>query len=365
MAKHHALLTWTLATIVGGGVVFAGPQHAAAVIRQVTEYGAACDGVTDDTGAIQAAIDATQPYDAVEFPASRTCVYTNTLTVYGKTNLDIRGFGKTSSLLRGTSQDATALQVFNSQYITVRDLRIESPNSTLRSASPAAAGVYVKDSVNVEIRGVAIWKTAQTGVFVDHSQYVGVYQNDILDTKADGVHITNASNTVVVQYNFAYQTGDDSFASVTYGSPAGGCLGGSSLGRNQSIGIYDNVSQFSAGSGVTVAGSQYVVATRNQVYRSFVAGIRVESEKCWPTEGDLEVEISANTVTESPTQLDQNHPAILVYTNYHDVVNTHVTGNSIVNPVAPYAVRAYGLDGAVVNFIEVLNNTVTAQGMAP
>jgi len=77
-------------------VVFLGmsiPAYARLVIN-VASYGAACNGVTDDTSALQAASNAVPAEGAtLLFPAKKTCLISN--TIYLKSNTDVEGLGAT------------------------------------------------------------------------------------------------------------------------------------------------------------------------------------------------------------------------------------------------------------------------------
>lgn len=113
----------------GGGST--GTSEPAAIL--LTDYGAVCDGVTDDTDAVQAAFDAaTAALTATVFWPSKVCLVTDTVvlgsTVSGTTTfLGIRGVSAAQSqLLWGGATDGTALRLSRTKYTEVRNFGVRN-----------------------------------------------------------------------------------------------------------------------------------------------------------------------------------------------------------------------------------------------
>lgn len=306
--------------------------QAAAAVRRVLDYGALCNGGTNDRAAIQAAINAAAYGDVVEFPANRTCAYSGILFVNGKTQIDLYGFGKTSSILRALDQTNSALQILSSSNIVVRDLRLEVPFSTERSplGSDNADGIYVYNSGSVTIRSVFVYKTSNAGILIRASNTVLVEYSNLYNTWADGLHITGGSSFVTARNNTAYQTGDDSFASISY----------KNQGINQYVGFSNNLSDASVGSGIAVEGGQFIEVHNNTAYKSRISGIRVGSDAFWHTDAVNEVSVRWNFIDQNLGQWD--HGAIHVWAADANVANVHVIGNTINQTGSWAAVRFYG-----------------------
>ncbi|MEU5779676.1 right-handed parallel beta-helix repeat-containing protein [Micromonospora lupini] len=91
---------------IGGAFAFSPAAHASAVAPgedwiSVTDHGAVGDGVTDDTAAIQAALNAARavtPHRSVHFPAGRVYRVSDQLTASGLTDVVIAGQGATLAL---------------------------------------------------------------------------------------------------------------------------------------------------------------------------------------------------------------------------------------------------------------------------
>lgn len=151
---------------------------------------------------------------------------------------------------------------------------------------------------------------------------------------------------ISVLNNYASNTGDDSFATVGVRDIV-----------NRSIIITNNISSDSKASGVTVEGSEYVVVENNQITRSAVAGIRVASSSAWQSSRVDEVTVRYNEVVDAVTS-NLVHPAILVYTNYRNITNVHLTDNEITNPKTWMAFQVYG-NGATLSSTQIQDNFVT------
>lgn len=110
----------------------------------VRSYGARGDGVTDDTAAIQKAIDAAGAGGEVFFPAG-TYLTTSPLTV---TADNVRLVGSGLAKIRSTSQ-ITLLALSDADGATVTDLHFDLPVTT---AQTVGHGISVANSDDVQIR---------------------------------------------------------------------------------------------------------------------------------------------------------------------------------------------------------------------
>src|ERR671936_2530287 len=74
-----------------GLVAYASTITMAATLR-VVDYGARCDGSTNDWAAIQAAINAANAGDLIEFPAG-WCAFSGNIFISSRSNLELYGAG--------------------------------------------------------------------------------------------------------------------------------------------------------------------------------------------------------------------------------------------------------------------------------
>ncbi len=327
-------------------IILSWPYLVSGKVLRLTDFEAKCDGHTDDTRAIQATINVANSNDTIELPAGRVCIYSNVLIMREKSNVVMYGFGRDSSQLTAVNPMNSALWIDRSHNIVIRDLRINSPNSTSRTAHSEAIGVFVTNSFDIKIQRITVWKTSGAGILMENCKRVDVYENHILNTWSDGIHATHGCHNVTIQRNFALRTGDDSFATVGY-EPT----------KNYYIRILDNQSEYSSASGVTVGGSEFVDVFRNSIYRSMVAGVRVESEHFYKTDGDRNVHVKENMITECPQNWTRGHAGIFVYSNYRDSSDIVIEGNNIISPPSPFAIGSEVRDAFIRN-LQITNNTV-------
>jgi polygalacturonase len=330
-----------------GLVAYASTITMAATLR-VVDYGARCDGSTNDWAAIQAAINAANAGDLIEFPAG-WCAFSGNIFISSRSNLELYGAGMPNTFLLALDWTHSALRIENSNSITVRDLQINSPYTTARTSDTNATGFYILHGSGINFSRVKVYYTGGAGIQFEGVSYGGVYDSEVIQTWADGIHATGGSYSITIQNNYADGTGDDSFSCIGYGQTI-----------NQYVGFYSNRSLNSQASGVTIEGCQNVEAHNNYIYRSQVAGIRAASDPAWPTGMVNEADIQWNNLVEVSQNQSIRHPAIYVYTNYADVRNVHVLNNTIQNPATTdRAVELYGGNGQSVHDSQVQNNTIT------
>jgi hypothetical protein len=167
---------------------------------------------------------------------------------------------------------------------------------------------------------------------------------------ADTIHMTNASQNILVERNIILNSRDDGIACVTYNGGTG-----SSLVRNIEARfntVLDNI----AGRGITVVGSHNAYYHDNHVRVSETyntAGIYIASEGSYNSGGNDNFRCIHNTVKRGGG-VGKGHSAILLYNSqkaagyYNDTIT--VTGNSIWRPKID-AIRINGDTGGLRNSV--------------
>ena len=178
-------------------------------VYPVQAYGAVCDGVTDDTAAISAAIAATSTTlgGQVTFPKGQ-CLITGTLTV-SNPRVHFRGTGMTTSTILTTATAFNAITIA-ANYFQISDLAISqtgaagstrywaiydsvgSAGDTLRNVQITGghSGIYLKGTSaamqTVRVMGIA----TGTGIGID------IDGNATVGDDLSGVLVANTSGTI-------------------------------------------------------------------------------------------------------------------------------------------------------------------------
>ena len=126
----------------------------------MTQFGAVGDGVTDDTAAIQAAIDAAAAVKGcVYLPASTTPYLLGSTVVIGDdvNGLQLRGYGATIKMADGTVCDNTGipLYIYGADNVVVEGLTIDANGQNRTWQSAYCHGVFMINSRDITLRDVS------------------------------------------------------------------------------------------------------------------------------------------------------------------------------------------------------------------
>lgn len=295
---------------------------------------AKCDGVTDDTAALQANLSGLASYQALQLPAG-TCVTSNILRIGpGKTNVMVFGAGMDATIIKATVSAYSAVVGTQDAGLILHGFQVTSPSAATRISNCNACGVYVEKSSGVLVDGVKVNHVAGAGVYLSGVNGGTVQNSVVAGNLADGFHVTGASQNITLQANTADRVGDDAFASIGYTLAA----------QNRSISIIDNVATDGAwGGGIGIEGTVGATIARNKVYRSGIACVRVDSQASYSTPPSDQIAIDNNYCEGNVTRTTTGHGAFMFYVNWSGgYVRITGSGNTIVSPASGKGVRAYG-----------------------
>jgi hypothetical protein len=292
-------------------------------IRSVTEFGATPNDATDDTAAIQRALDSLQSGQTLAFPAGRY-LHNKRLRVR-VAGLTLRSDGAT---LHATNPDDTALLVqadntaiHSFTFTAVTDVRRGAPWHSAIAVYLDNGDGTLRTIRNTVIQGNRITYGGAPGTPQANSSSAGgimllradgflIADNTVERTLADGIHITSGSRNGRILRNTVRETGDDMIAVVSYAGTGAAALGtvaqlkanwttrvDQKLNRNILIAGNTVGGQY-WGRGITVVGGRAVTIRNNQLDNIPVgAAILLAREANYETFGVNDVLVRGNTIS--------------------------------------------------------------------
>ena len=317
-----------------------------------SSFGVKCDGVTNDTVALQNAFNGLKSYQALQLP-SGSCLYSRQLSLYGKSNVMLIGAGKDATVLTATDPLHSSLIVSSGNTIGLSGFQVYSPNSTTRTTDADSRGIYVENSSAISIDSVKVRKVAGAGILY----YIvngGKVTNSVVDSSlADAFHFTGGSQNILAQFDTATGAGDDCFASIGYGTNI-----------NRNVQFLDNSCSDNVASGVSFEGTTGGQAYRNKLTRTGVSAIRVASISGWATGPVDQIDIRDNVLTDVKTRTDVDHSAVMVFTDRSSISNVTLAGNTISNPRTYDGARVlnYVSGTATISNVTIANTAISSTG---
>jgi len=289
--------------------------------KQVTSYGATPDDTTDDTVAIQAALDSLADGEWLVFPAGK---YLHNKAIRSrKANVKIYGSGAT---LHATNSKSMAF-IMSGQGSALYSFKLTAVTTTrMASVEHARIAVFNDDygtgarlvAKDITIQGNQVTyagdpgtelanSSSSAGILVSYADNFLIAQNTVARTLSDGIHMTGGSTNGRVLNNTVRETGDDMIAvvSILQGgtqalNKAKDALTRISTGEGLNKNIFisgNNVSGNYWGRGISVVGGKGVTIRGNTVSSvPGVAGILAARDKVFGTYGSSNVIIENNVV---------------------------------------------------------------------
>lgn len=296
-----------LAGGAGSPAAASGPAAAAAsgvpatgrVISAVAA-GAAGDGHTDDTAALQRALDGLRSGDTLALPRGRTFVHDAVLRIR-TAGVTVSGGGT----LLATDERASAVEV-DADGVTLSGLDVSTAHTTRRWSAPEQTGVWLHEHANVVLTGVTVRDSPSAGIFVQGTQHFTISGVTVSGTRADGIHLTGGARYGLVRDPTTENTGDDGVAVVSYlGDPA----------PAEDIRIESpHVHGTTHGRGVSVVGGSDVDIAGLDVRDTAAAGLYIACERGrFRTRVPSDVRVTGGTIDRANQDPTVGHGAVLIY----------------------------------------------------
>ena len=279
-------------------------------VLQLASFRAVGDGRTDDTRAVQRALDALRPGDELQVPAGKTYRHTQVLRVH---TLGARISGAGTFL--ATAQASSSFLV-DADRVTVDGPTFRLASSTKRWETYDQMKLRLGARTGIVIAGVTIDGSAAAGVYVGGATHFSLVDVTVRNTRADGIHITEGSAYGAVTGATVSNTGDDGIAVVSY------------LGSRLAHDIAITSPRFSGqtwGRAFSVVGGTRVTWKDIFATGSSAAAVYIAAEPGYKTWGSSHVTVSGGTIELANRTTSVQHGAVLIYNGETGQANTDIT----------------------------------------
>jgi len=322
----------------------------------VLDFGANGDGVTNNDAAFAAALAAAKSQGKALYVPAGVYAHANLIE---NDSVDLVGAGLDSVLL-ATNPLQSSIYLSGSGA-KLRELMVSVElGDTQRKTTPQTTAVLVRpNGSNFVVQNVIIDKAASAGLFIEGAHDGLVDHVTVVNTLADGIHITFGAYNITVQNCFVRNTGDDCIAVVSYENH------GPIQPISHHVLIQNNDVGFNLwGRGIAVTGGDNVQILNNTVASTYGTGIYLVCESFWQTYGMQNLVVRGNLVTNAPARPNPNNqPGIEVANQRPGFVVASVTidQNIVDQSGTGYTGIRIGPD---VQLIGVINNEITTTGKA-
>lgn len=273
---------------------YAGPT------RDVTAFGAVGDGHTDDTAAVSRGLHALRGGESLHFPAGRTFLHGDVLHV---PTAGVRLVG--SGTLQATAEERSSLQL-DADDITVDGLRLTTPHTSKRWSAPDQHKLVLGQHRGIVVRNVSITGSAAAGVFCQGAYDFTLDRVSVTDTRADGIHLTDGTNSGQLLHPVITRSGDDGVAVVSYLQDHVECHDITITGPT--------IRTTTGGRGLSVVGGRDITYTGIDVDDSNAAAVYIACEGSpYFTYPSQHVRVTGGVITHANSNPDIDHGAVLVY----------------------------------------------------
>lgn len=300
-------------------------------IVSVKDFGAVGDGVTDDTAAIQAAIDSLSNGGTVNFPVG-TYILTATISVNDAV-IHLIGAGVRATVLQVNHTSGPAIQI-KWYYSGIAHMAIQGSAARLVAASGTNYGIFFPTNASLAqsrfsnyVRGCQINNHSNHGVYFTGQAWV-LEDSRVLDVGGHGVYIDNFDSNP----NYLAGYGEIKNTQIVRTTGHGICAG---LNRSVFRVVLDNVDVFhnALTAGVRQSlHSIHLVGENIEIRNSGIGGWSGDSPSRVPTVGGVYINGRSPNI-QNNRFIDIISPAVELGTNSDGarVFDNQITGEAQAN----------------------------------
>lgn len=267
------------------------------------QFGAKCDGTTDDAPALAAAIASAKAKGLPVVLPAATCAYGSVLNLDGQKMIG-----------RGDDSVLYALDPFHAAIFLrgsgaeVRNMKLTGVKPTKRHPPWEGVRIVAFGASRFLIDNVTIDGSTATAVQTARGATQGVISNNrISNTLGDGIHITGQASYITITGNTIHDTGDDGIAVVSYQRDKGP--------THHITAVGNTVSNNKGGRSMSVVGGSDVLYENNKLSNSGnYACLYLAQEDSYKTMPISNVIARNNTLSNcgSPST---GHAAVMLFTD--------------------------------------------------
>jgi hypothetical protein len=349
---RYNVLRLGLAAVVVSCVGLGVTQSVSAADPTLGQFGAVCDGTTDDTTALQNALDATDSGETLTIPSGAVCRHTGILKARND-GMRVVGPGK----LLATDQDHASFWIEADNVTVEGNLQLQTTGVTTRSGSHEAHKIVLKPTADGAIvRHVSIDGAAGDGIFVYGASNYLIEDVSIEHTKASGITNTYGAHDGTINRATVYNPGDTGITVASFTTdPA--------VSQNITINSPKLYGQ-TKGSAFAVVGGNNITYKDIYAEDSAEAGIYIASELATDNRlGATNIQVIGGKLVESNQDSNVDHGAVLVSDRNSNYANSNIVVRDLtIEDTRSTASRQVGLitsNGGSNQNVQFLNLAVT------
>ncbi len=282
-------------------------------VRDAESFGARGDGTTDDTAALQRALDALADGTTLRLAEGRTYVHSDVLLVR-RPGVTVRG----AATLLATQESRSSLTLA-ADRVTLREVTLRIASMTRRWDAFEQQRLRLDGHSGIQVLDVTVDGSAAAGVYVGGgSSSFRLSHLRVSDTRADGIHLTQGARSGRVESPEISASGDDGIAVVSYEQDGDPC---------RDIVVQSPVVRSTTGGrGLSVVGGRDVSYLDVDVSSTAAAAVYVSVEGApYDTSAVQGVTVRGGTIRGANQDHSIDHGAVLVYAGRDDLDISDVT----------------------------------------